>query len=485
MKPLFLSVIALSCMQLAGCATQKIAYVPVSLVPLPGGQAEEYRSTLTAAAFGTVSVNGGVNRMKGEAQFLDTAISRSPNESVEARGSRSGDEGTRGCGQQFTNSYAEALASFSVQNSVLTRSYGFNLNTTVQAKGGYNKGVLGVDVPLVGNLGINVPYLGNVNICTRSSETEANATARAEGRLDFNYRAPAEGGDRLNIRLFGNAEGASVQLLNPQGRQVSLGKVGIPGILAVELKASGPYSLLARIDAGQKGQGAKSPTQPLVKTLTVSVQSQRDALALGYDEPLASSQAIALPIFVPRAEVEKEFKKALFTENGRFYPCRQAKECGDYGRDVYLFNPQLSFRAGYIVVRMDIAGTGQFWRLRPGVSGSVEVAGVPKLVKNKLYLSNVTMETQSRNAIVNFVSDRFGDAALQKLQSVASYDLSGKLAEAVAVANQKFPMRVGPACLGLKVDHVRLGQVQVTSEGIKTQAAAELSETDAKACGTS
>lgn len=421
--------------------------------------------------------------MKGEAQFLDTAVSRNPNESVSARGSRSGDEGGRGCGQQFTNSYAESMASFSVQNTVLTRSYGFTLNTTVQGKGGYNKGILGVDVPLVGNLGINVPYLGNVNVCTRSSETEASAAARAEGRLDINYRAPAEGKDRLIIRLFGNADAVSLQLIDPLGRSMALGKVAAPGIQSVELPVSGSYSLLARIDGSQRGMGARSSLQPQVKTLTVTVQSQRDAGALGYDEPLASSQSIALPIFVARADVEAEFIKTLFGDNGRMYPCRQNKECGDYGREVYLYNPRLSFRAGYIVVRMDIAGNGQFWRLRPGVSGSVEVAGLPKLIKNKLYLTQLTMETQSRNAMVNFVSDRFGDQALQKLQSVASYDMTAKLNEAMAAANQKFPMRMGSACLALKVDSLRLGQLQLTPDGIKTQAGVALSETEARNCG--
>lgn len=468
---------------LTGCATEKLAFTPISLAPLPGAQADEHKSSLNAAAFGVVSVSGSVSRMKGEAQYLDSITSRNLNDSVSTRGSRTGDEGNRGCGQLFSNSYAESVSAFSVQNNLTTRSYGFTLNTSVSARGGYNKGILGIDVPLVGNLGINVPYLGNLNVCTKSTETDGKATASAEGRLDINYRAIGNEHDRLIVRLLGNADSASLQLLNSQGKAMALGQVRIPGILSVELPAPGPYTLLARVDNSQSGHGANSPLSASIKTLTVSIQSQRDALALGYDEPLASSQSVALPLFIPRADVEAEIKKALFTDQGRFYPCRNGVECDRYGRNAYLYNPRLAFKAGYAVLRMDLAGHGEFWKLRPGVSGSIEVAGIPRLVNNKLYLVNLTMETQSRNALVNFISERFGDLALQKLQQVASYDLSPKIQEAITSANQKFPMRVGPACLSLKIDTLRFNQPQVVADGLKTQAGIDMSETDPKACG--
>ena len=52
----------------------------------------------------------------------------------------------------------------------------------------------------------------------------------------------------------------------------------------------------------------------------MSVQSMRDALALGYSGGVNESFMIRLPVFVSTDTIKQQLAQNVFTNDGKFYP---------------------------------------------------------------------------------------------------------------------------------------------------------------------
>jgi hypothetical protein len=83
----------------------------------------------------------------------------------------------------------------------------------------------------------------------------------------------------------------------------------------------------------------------------------------------------------------------LFTDSGRFYPCRINAACSSWGKDVVLTNPNLSVDGPRVILSVHMIGTytlSQFFA--PRVSGDLFVSGVPVLRDNKVALAQTATD---------------------------------------------------------------------------------------------
>jgi hypothetical protein len=99
-------------------------------------------------------------------------------------------------------------------------------------------------------------------------------------------------------------------------------------------------------------------------------------------------------------------REELFTDSGRFYPCRINTACTSWGNDIVLSAPNVTVDGPRIVFSVHMTGTysmNQFFT--PRVSGDLIVSGVPVLHGSNVGLSQaaVAASTASDMAFRTFV----------------------------------------------------------------------------------
>jgi len=112
--------------------------------------------------------------------------------------------------------------------------------------------------------------------------------------------------------------------------------------------------------------------------------------------PPPSSTARPVPsgqyrLSVPTDTLVAVLREELFTDSGRFYPCRVNTACTSWGNDVVVSQPKISVDGPRIVFSVHMTGTytmNQFFS--PKVAGDLIVSGVPVLHANKVGLTQTS-----------------------------------------------------------------------------------------------
>lgn len=420
---------------------------PLTAPPAPSDSFSNYQSTVTASSTGSVSVGGSVK--SGQNPYNDSRSS-GPDGSVQVNDSRVGDEHAQSCGSQGTDSASTASAHFDTQNDAVHRTYGFALNADAQARGGFWRGKV-------------------LFACSGSNDTNGVADASATGRINLTYSGGIAAPDKLVVRVQKNHDPVSFSVTDSSGKPVP--QQNLSGSLISDLPTPGPYTVTASIGThAGGGGGCPACGQTTHNDVTVSVQSMRDALALGYGGSLNESFQVPLPVFVKTADILAELQAKLFTDDGRYFPCRYPNPCADDADDIYIEWPELSAVGGWIVFKAHVAGhVPGFWFIRPGITGEIIAYGAPKVEGDALSFDSLALETQSSDWLFNLGADKLRDKLTTDLKEKAKYDLTPQLQKIEAQLKPHFPVQWGSACLTLGLDSLHVSSVipKETDAGIQ------------------
>lgn len=443
-----------------GCPHRVLVPGTLEPPPPPSSAVVSYRSTVTAASFGQATVSGWTDN--GGNQPYDTSASSSgPDAPVHLTGGSTGDEQAKSCGTQGNNSQASSSATFDAQNDAVHRSYGFAITADTFAKGGFWRGKTLV-------------------FCSGSNDTQGDASASATGTIRLTYSGGLQVPDKLIVRTSSSGS-PTLQILDSGG--VPMQGTHLADNTIVTLPYPGPYTVVGRVSSHvNDGANGKRDHQ----SLTVSVQSLRDALALGYSGTVTRSFEIPLPVFVTTAAIQNELSKSLFTEDGKLYPCPPGSDCYKDAGQLYLEWPRVSTSGAWLILKVHLSGhvRGPFFT-EPGVTGEVIAYGVPEVEGNLLKIDKLMLETRSSNFLFNFAAGRFRDKLTSELQAKAQYDLTNLLNRAKAKINSQFPIRWGSACLAAQLDKLRLSSVipQSSPDGVRASFTAAISILPPSRCG--
>lgn len=423
---------------------------------------DAYVSNLAGAASGTAFA-------RATADGAPSTDSKSSNaeQAVTATARIDGDELKHSCRNQGTRSHAQSTATF--QPSVVDglHKFGFVLSTTTYAKGGL--------------------WRGQFVLCREPHRTVAVADAGATGQLDLTFNPNGDASDQLVLRVSGaTPEEAHLEVRDGDNNLLPLSLV--PGATSVvtTLAKPGPYSVHASIASHAEDSGTGTVHDERGMTFSVSVQSMRDALALGYGgEP--TTTLLPLPVFMSTDAMTAALDSALFTDEHRLYPCARV-DCGsDRLRDVYLEMPEVSTADGAIVLDMQLSGSYQLaFNIGAGVSAAIRATAVPVVERDTLRFEDASIDVATHNLIVRSRSARFEQKLLDRIGKVR-IDLTPRLQAAVASAQEHLSTTWGGACLLVapKDAHVRSVEVVTTApQGIRANFGIELSEAAAAACTT-
>ena len=433
---------------------------PALAAPPP---ADAYVSSLTGVAFGNAFA-----RATADGAPATDDRSSGGDQAINAAARVDGNELERSCGNQGTQSHAQATAAFQPLSVASVRQFGFALSTNAYAKGGL--------------------WRGKLVICRGSHPTIAGAEARATGRIDLTFTANENVSEQLILRVSGaTPEEAQLEVRDGQDQLLPLNVVPDEGWVVATLASPGPYSVRASIASHAEDAGGGAAHDQHRETFSVSVQRMHDALALGGGPGPASALTIPLPVFISTEAMSAALDSALFTEEHRFYPCAKVA-CGtDRLRDVYLELPRVSTAGSAIVLDMRLSGSYQIaLSLGGGVSGTIRATAVPVIEHDTLRFESPSIDLASRNLIVKWRAPAFEQKLLERIRDVR-IDLAPRLQRAVARARDRFSAALGSACLLLapKEAHVRSVQVVTTApQGIVANFGIELSEASAATCTT-
>lgn len=447
---------------LCACGTHTIRAGDPTPRPASSLPADEYRSNLSARITGSVSVNG---RVEGDAysQSQSSGVNARINLAKSANGNEYDHPG-QCLSTQKVPSLARSSATVTPQMSEVHRTFGFALDVAARAQNGMwrSRGALPA-------------------ICTDTHYTEGRARATATGTLQFTFSTPPGGSvdDQLLVTLSG-PDASHVQLVarTPTGR-IPLQRIATNRFIMVAL-GSGNYMIEATLEASA-GNRRSCDQCGHELSAAVSVQSMRDALNLGYGTPGLAAGRIDVPVLVTTDAILAVVQDSLFGgPDGQFYPCRgDDGDCGRYGRLIYLRNPQIRTDGAWVVIEAELDGNATAWIFRPGVTGHITIAAVPEIVGDSiLRLREVQLTTESRNGLVNLVSQRFSQGLVDKIQSRVAVKLNPLLQRATSQLAERFPIPFGPdgqACLDVDLDRLRLRGIEMNNspDAVLLQFAAE------------
>ena len=442
-------------------AAPAVGVAPVAAVaPTPVAQ-DSYESDLTGVAYG-----GAFARAVADGAPASDDRASVANRSADAAASRDGDEATRSCGHRGTPSHAQAAATFQPRLVAGTREFGFALSATAYARGG--------------------AWRERFVLCRKVHDTVAAADARVSGRLDLVYNAARSGSDQLVMRVSG-ASPDEAHLEVRDARDQLLPLTAVPGGTSVTttLEASGPYSVRAWIASHAESDGSATGHDQRRTTFSVSVQSMRDALALGYGQDAPDVLTLPLPVFMSAEAMSAALDSAMFTVQHRLYPCAKL-DCGsDRLRDIYVEAPQVSTSGGAVVVAMHLAGSYHFGLVfGGGVSGSVRAMAMPVIEHDTLRFEAPRIDVASHNLLVRWKSGSLERKLLDEIGNVR-IDLGPQLATAIAKAQQQFSAVWSGACPLIEPTEAHVQSVHVVStapQGIIANFAIGLSGASASGC---
>jgi len=143
-------------------------------------------------------------------------------------------------------------------------------------------------------------------------------------------------------------------------------------------------------------------------------------------------RAATYTLTMPTREMVSLIRGQIFTDSGRFYPCRGNSACSAWGHDIALSNPQVAVDGPRLVFSVHLVGTyaiNQFFA--PGVAGDLVVSGVPIVRGNKVGL---TQSTASATPTSDVAFRAFLEATHSQVEAMLDQSPGFDLAQYLAYA---------------------------------------------------
>jgi hypothetical protein len=133
----------------------------------------------------------------------------------------------------------------------------------------------------------------------------------------------------------------------------------------------------------------------------------------------------------PVADLLALLRTQVFTEGGRFYPCRGNPSCSAWGENIALSDPALSIDGTRIKFSVKMVGTYAINPyFAPQVAGTLIVSGVPVVQDNKVRLSEARVEAGPSDVTFQAFVQATHAKAEQMVSQSGGFDLAQYLSNA-------------------------------------------------------
>jgi hypothetical protein len=161
-------------------------------------------------------------------------------------------------------------------------------------------------------------------------------------------------------------------------------------------------------------------------------------------------------VTVQTSQLVQLLKGQIFTDSGRFYPCRANPSCSAWGQDISLSRPQVTIDGPRLAFSVHLLGSyamNQFFTAR--VAGDLVVSGVPAVRNNKVTLSEVqASSTPTSDLAFRTFVEATHDRIESMLEESGGFDLAQYLAYA-STDPQAPPPRLPVQCPDPQQIHVQ------------------------------
>jgi hypothetical protein len=133
----------------------------------------------------------------------------------------------------------------------------------------------------------------------------------------------------------------------------------------------------------------------------------------------------------PVADLLALLRTQVFTDGGRFYPCRGNPSCSAWGENIALSNPALEIDGARIKFSVKMVGTYAINPyFSPQVAGTLIVSGVPVVQDNKVRLSEARVEAGPSDVTFQAFVQATHAKAEQMVSQSGGFDLAQYLSNA-------------------------------------------------------
>jgi hypothetical protein len=163
----------------------------------------------------------------------------------------------------------------------------------------------------------------------------------------------------------------------------------------------------------------------------------------------APAQAqFAYKVAAPTADMVALLKAQVFTDQGKYYPCRQNPSCQSWGQGIAISDPRIAVDGTRIVFSVHVVGSyAMNAYLAPQVAGDLVVSGVPVVRDNKVRLSQPAVDA----ANADFTFQAFVQAVKPKVEQMVSeqggFDLAQYLSQSARNPQLPPPRLQGIRCV--------------------------------------
>lgn len=153
-------------------------------------------------------------------------------------------------------------------------------------------------------------------------------------------------------------------------------------------------------------------------------------------------------VTAPTAQMVALMQSQVFTDAGKYYPCRNNPSCSSWGQSIVLSDPQMSINGARIVFSVHLVGTyGVNQYLAAGVAGDLIVSGVPVVSDNRIRLSQASVEAGK----ADFTFQAFVEATHARMEQMVSqqggFDLAQYLSSSARDPRLPPPRLPGIRCV--------------------------------------
>lgn len=184
----------------------------------------------------------------------------------------------------------------------------------------------------------------------------------------------------------------------------------------------------------------------------------------------------------PVADLLALLRTQVFTNGGRFYPCRGNPSCSAWGENIALSDPALSIDGDRLKFSVKMVGTYAINPyFAPQVTGTLIVSGVPVVQDNKVRLSDPRVEAGPSDVSFQAFVQATHVKAEQMVSQSGGFDLAQYLSNASRDPRLPPPRLPGLHCVDPTEIQVQTIQADAGSAALTTTVTAPAS-TPHRAC---
>jgi len=197
--------------------------------------------------------------------------------------------------------------------------------------------------------------------------------------------------------------------------------------------------------------------------------------------PAGVAPAKAYTVAMTTSQLLEIVRGQVFTDSGRFFPCRANPSCSAWGQDIALSAPQIAINGERLVFSVHLTGSytlNQF--LSATVTGDLIVSGVPSVRANKVVL---TQSSASASDASDVTFKTFLQAMHTRIESMidqsAGFDLAQYLSMSASDSHLPPPRLPGIHC----VQATDVGIQSVAANAPRSSVEAQVTVRDGATCG--